>query len=151
MVSKILPLDILPLNPTETTRLLDSKWVYSFFVALEKHTYNIDSFNVSYLYLFTSDLGHITQYPVNHMHGPLVRHLKLRVAHASRTPGTFSLPPRFSDLDMHHGTCVTHVPWCIPGLLISGFLWSRGRGKSYRHSRRMRNPQCNVLGKSPLF
>ena len=23
--------------------------------------------------------------------------------------------------DMHHGTCVTHVPWCMPGSLTSGF------------------------------
>ena len=30
---------------------------------------------------------------------------------------------------MHHGTCVTHVPCCIPGSLTSGFLWSRWRGK----------------------
>ena len=38
--------------------------------------------------------------------------------------GTFSPPPRFSDPDMHHGTCVRHVSWCMPGLLTSGFLWS---------------------------
>ena len=25
---------------------------------------------------------------------------------------------------MHHGTCVAHVLWCIPGSLSSGFLWS---------------------------
>ena len=23
-----------------------------------------------------------------------------------------------NDPDMHHGTCVTHVPWCMPGSLI---------------------------------
>ena len=38
----------------------------------------------------------------------------------------------FSDPDMHHGTCVTHVPWCISGSLTGGFLWSRWRGKRYR-------------------
>ena len=43
-------------------------------------------------------------------------------------PGTFSPPPRISDPDMHHGTCVTHVPWCMPGSLTSDFLWSRRRG-----------------------
>ena len=42
-------------------------------------------------------------------------------------PGTFSPPPRVSDSDMHHGTCVTHVPWCMPGSLTSYFLWSRWR------------------------
>ena len=31
--------------------------------------------------------------------------------------------------------------------LISGFLWSRWRGKCSRHSRRMRNPQCYLSGK----
>ena len=25
--------------------------------------------------------------------------------------------PLFSDPGMHHGTCVTHVPWCMSGLL----------------------------------
>ena len=52
-------------------------------------------------------------------YGPLARYVKL--------PWTFSPPPRVSDPDMHHGTCVTHVPWCIPGSLTNGFLWSRWR------------------------
>ena len=42
--------------------------------------------------------------------------------------GSVSPTPRVSDLDMHHGTCVTHVPWCIPGSPTSGFLWSPWRG-----------------------
>ena len=41
-------------------------------------------------------------------------------------PGTFSPPPRVSDPDMHHGTCVTHVPWCMSGSLTSVFLWIGG-------------------------
>ena len=32
---------------------------------------------------------------------------------------------------MHHGTCVTHVPWCMPGSLTSGFLWKRRRGGNF--------------------
>ena len=68
-------------------------------------------------------------------HGPLIRYVKLRIAHAPGMPGTFSPPPRISDPDMHHGTC--------------GFLWSRWRGKRSRHSRRMRNPQ-NISGKRPI-
>ena len=51
---------------------------------------------------------------------------------------------------MHHGTCVTHVPWCMPGSLISSFLWSRWWGKRSWHSRRMRNPQFYVSGKRPM-
>ena len=63
--------------------------------------------------------------------------------------GNVSPPPRDSDTVMHHGTCVTHVPWCMPGSLTSGFLWSRWRGKHFRHSRRIRNPQLYVSGKRP--
>ena len=83
-------------------------------------------------------------------HGPLTRYVKLRVAHAPGMPGTFSPPPRVSDPDMHHGTCVTHVPWCITGSLTSGFLGNRWRGKRSRHSRRMRNSQFYVSGKRPM-
>ena len=28
--------------------------------------------------------------------------------------------PLVSDLSMHHGTCVTHVPWCLSGSLTGG-------------------------------
>ena len=45
--------------------------------------------------------------------------------------GTFSPPPRVSDPDMQHDTYGTHVPWCMPGSLTSGFLWSRWQGKRY--------------------
>ena len=50
---------------------------------------------------------------------PLARYVKLQVAHAL---GTFSPPPPVSDPDIHHGTCVTHVPWCMPGYLTSKWL-----------------------------
>ena len=59
----------------------------------------------------------------------------------------FSPPSRFSDPDMHQGTCVTHVPWCMPGSLKSGFLWNRWRGKCSRH---MHNPLFNVSGKRAI-
>ena len=84
------------------------------------------------------------------VHGPLTRYVKLRVAHAPGMPGTFSLRPLVNDPDMHHGTCVTHVPWCMSGWLTSGFLWSQWRGKRSRHSRRRRNPQFCVSGKRPI-
>ena len=64
--------------------------------------------------------------------------------------GTFSSPPRVSDPDMYHGTCVTHVPWCMPGSLTNGFPWSRWREKRSRHPRRMRNPQFCVSVKRPM-
>ena len=78
--------------------------------------------------------------------GPLARNVKLRVAHAPGMSGTFSPPPRVSDPDMHHDTCVTHVPWCMPGSLTSGFHWNRWWRKRSRHSRCMRNPQFYVSG-----
>ena len=65
--------------------------------------------------------------------------------------GRFSQSPRVSDPDMHHGTCVTHVPWCMPGSLTSSFLWSRWRGKRSRNSRRMRKQQLYVSGKKPIL
>ena len=90
--------------------------------------------------------GDIWKY-VFYLHGPIARYVKLRVAHAPGMPGTFCPPPPVSDPDMHHGTCVTHVPWCMPGSLTSGFVWNWWRRKRFRHSRRMRNPQFYVSGK----
>ena len=49
-----------------------------------------------------------------------------------------------SDPGMHNGTCVMHVPRCMSGSL------TRVRGKSSRHSRRMRNLQFYVSGKRPI-
>ena len=61
----------------------------------------------------------------------LTRSVKLRVAHAPGMPVTFSPPSWVSNLDTHHGTRVTHVPWCMPGSLTSGFLWSLVAGKTF--------------------
>ena len=63
--------------------------------------------------------------------GPLARYGKLRTRMRRGMPGTFSPPPATSDPDMHHGMCVTHVPWCMPGSLTSVFHWSRWRGKTF--------------------
>ena len=82
-------------------------------------------------------------------YGPLTRYAKMRVAHAPGMPGTFS-PPPVSDPDMHHGTSVSHVPWCIPGSLTSGFLRIRWREKRSQHSQRMRNRQFCVSGKRSM-
>ena len=109
----------------------------------------------------TNDFDKLNRVMINQTHdfiltvmyayyGLLARYVKLRFAHASGMPGTFSPPPGVSDPDMHHGTCVTHVPWCMSGSLTSGFLWSRWRGERSRHSRRMRNPQNNASCKRPM-
>ena len=63
--------------------------------------------------------------------GPLTRYVKMWVAHAPGMSGTFSTPLRVSDPDIVtwlHGTCMMHVPSCMPGSLTIGFLWSRWRG-----------------------
>ena len=80
------------------------------------------------------------------VHGYFARYVKLRVAHAPGMPGTLSPLPRVSDPDMHHGTCVRHVPWCMPGSPTSSFLWKRWRGKRSRHSRCMRKPHLYISG-----
>ena len=56
---------------------------------------------------------------------------KIAGAHAPGMPGTFSPSPQVSDPDMHHGTCMTHVPWCMPGSLTSGLYWNRRRGETF--------------------
>ena len=64
------------------------------------------------------------------LHGPLTRYVKLRVrsTHASGMSETCSPPPRVTDSDKHHGTCVTLMPWCMPWPQTSRFLstWCRG-------------------------
>ena len=49
--------------------------------------------------------------------------------------------PLLSGPGMHHGTCVTHVPWCLSEPLTR---------KRSRISRRMHNPQFYVSGKRPM-
>ena len=111
-------------------------------------------FGATYIRGLTITLGNDNSasnvHQVGMPYGPLTRYVKFRVAHAPGMPGTFSPPQCFSDPAMHHGTCVTHVPWSMPGTLISSFLWSRWRGKRSRHSQRMRNPQFYVSGKTPI-
>ena len=112
---------------------------------------NFDTLFIHFIYLAWTGLRENSRGTGSlRRHGPLTRFAKLRVAHAPGMPGTFSPPTQVSDPEMHHGTCVTHVPWCISGSLIRGFLWSRWRRKRSRHSRRMRNPQFYVSVKRPV-
>ena len=106
---------------------------------------------ISYVIMDSNVVNHSQQdsSKVDH-HGPLTRYVKLRVTHAPGMPGTFSPPPLVGDPDLHHGTCVTHVPWCMPGSLTSGFLWILWRGKRSRHSWRIRNGQFYVSGKRSI-
>ena len=65
---------------------------------------------------------HCVLFYLYNYHGPLTRYAKSRIVHAPGMPGTFFPPPTarkppISDPDMNHGTCVTHVPWCMSGSL----------------------------------
>ena len=80
--------------------------------------------------------------------GHLTTYVKLQVSHVPGMPRNF--PPRDSDPDMHHSMCVAHVPWCMPGSLTSGFLWSRWRRKRSRHSPPMQNPKFYVSGERSM-
>ena len=52
--------------------------------------------------------------------------------------------PLVSDPGMHHGTCVTHVPWCMSG------SHTRGGGENvFWHSRRMRTRNFTYLVRGP--
>ena len=84
------------------------------------------------------------------IYGPLTRYVKLWVAHAPGMPGTFSLPTQVSDPDTHHGTCVTHVSWCMPGSLTSGFPLKSVAGKSFPAFPAHALPQFHVSGKRPM-
>ena len=53
--------------------------------------------------------------------------------------------PLVSNPGMHHGTCVTHMPWCMLGSLPRG-----GGKKGSRHTWHIRNPQFYVLGMKPM-
>ena len=58
-------------------------------------------------------------------HDPLTRCVKLMVAHAPGLRERFprhrlQRKPLVSDPGIHHGTCATHVPWCLSGLLTRG-------------------------------
>ena len=93
---------------------------------------------------------HLISYLAKCGNGPLASYVKSRVAHAQGMLVMFSPSPRVSDPDMHLGTCVTQVPWCMPRSLFSGFPWSRWWGKRSRHFRRMHKPQFHVSGKKPI-
>ena len=85
--------------------------------------------------------------------GPLTRYVKLSTAHAPGMLGTFPPPPQVSDTDMHHGTCVKHVTWCMPGSLTSGFFFQVGGGENIPGipGACMRNPQFYDSGKRPII
>ena len=89
-------------------------------------------------------------------HGPLTRHVKLWVAHAPGMLGTFlcdSLQKKvlISDPSMYHGTCVTHVLWCMSGLLTRGGGDNvPGACTTHNFTYLLRGPCYNGIGISSL-
>ena len=78
--------------------------------------------------------------------GPLVRYVKLPVAHAPRMPRTFSRQlPTYGSPWASCQIVATHVPRCSPGSLTRG-----GEENVSRHSRCMCNPQFYVSRKRPI-
>ena len=58
----------------------------------------------------------------------------------------FQGKPLVSDPGMHHGTCGTHMPWCMSGSLTCG-----DREKGSRHSRRLRTRYFAYLARGLYF
>ena len=56
----------------------------------------------------------------------------------------FKMKPLVSDPGMHHGTCVTHVPWCMSGSLTCG------DGKTFPEFLAHAHPQFCISGKRPM-
>ena len=108
--------------------------IYMIFRIRMKHIWPIDGILYRFHYLLQLRLGTDDMKPISNTllkqcpNGSVARYVKLWVAYAPGMLGTFSSPARVRDPDMHHGTCVTHLPWCMPGSLASSFLWSQGGG-----------------------
>ena len=60
----------------------------------------------------------------------------------------FPISPRVRDPDMHHGTCVTYVSWCMTGSLTSGFFFREKR--SFPPFPAHAQPATYVSGKWPI-
>ena len=97
---------------------------------LHIHAWNIEKDTYSYNQMANLNVK-IASFVAIHATWASCQIRKIAGAHARGMPGTFSPSPQVSDPDMHHGTCVTHVPWCMPGSLTSGFLWNRRWGKTF--------------------
>ena len=88
----------------------------------------------------------VSGYQMPLSHGPLARYGNCELCMRRKCREHFPPPPQVSNPDMHHSTCMAHVPWS----LTSGFLWSRWQDKHSRHSWCMRKPQFYVSSKRPI-
>ena len=95
-------------------------------------------------------------------HGPLAGYVKLRAAHVPGMPETIFPPPRVNDSDIHHGTCVTHVPWCMSGfyhqvawrsalLLVTCEIWPYCFGPKTRIDAPRKPPMIRISNSRRIF
>ena len=83
-------------------------------------------------------------------HGPLIRYVKLRVAHAPGMPGTFYPPPTLKETTSKRYQHVwRHVrpTHAMVHVGIASLWW---RGKRSQLSRRVGNPKFYASGKRPM-
>ena len=83
-------------------------------------------------------------------YGPLTRYRKLPVAHALGMPGMFSPPPTSKETASYRSQHASRHVRDARAVMHDGNANSQWRGKRYRHSRRMHNPQFYVSGKRPI-
>ena len=76
-------------------------------------------------------------------YGHLTRYANLRVAHAPRTPGTFSPPPTSEETASQRSRHASRHGRHANAMMHVGIAKPRWRGKLSRHSGRMRNPPRN--------
>ena len=83
-------------------------------------------------------------------HGPLARYVRLRVAHATGMPGSFSLPRTSKENASKRSWYASRHVLHVRAVMHAGIADPWRRGKRSRHSRRMRNAQFFVYGKRPI-
>ena len=155
--------------------LLSCKWIWNYTIRITVTLAFVPSANGLYKSCFPERCSYFTCYrftcrsnwrlfswkccalymewSIPNLHGPLARYAILWVAHAPEMPGTSFPPLRVSDPDVHHGTCVTHVPWCMPEIANQGFYFKIGGGENVPGipGTTLRNLQCWVSGKRPML
>ena len=104
------PIDSFIVANVETFRLLSKEWPEQIKLKCIKSNWRCGSCQFIYIRITILQIVSrwlITEWDITRVlyFGPRVRYVKLWVAHAPGTLGTFSPPPRVSDPDIHHGTC----------------------------------------------
>ena len=82
--------------------------------------------------------------------GPLIRYVKLRIAHAPGMPGRFSPPPTSKETTIQRSRHASRYGRYARAVMHVGIAKPRWWEKRSRHSRSMRNPQFYVSVKRPI-